>query len=45
MQKTNQDLTIKQNIVESIFTIHNKKVILDSTLANLYGVSTKRLNE
>lgn len=32
-------------IENKIFTIRGKKVILDNDLAELYGVSTKRLNE
>ena len=32
-------------IENKIYLIRNKKVILDSDLAELYGVSTKRLNE
>lgn len=32
-------------IERAIFTIRGQKVILDSDLARLYGVSTKRLNE
>ena len=35
-----------QGIIESrIFLIRGKRVMLDSDLANLYGVETKRLNE
>jgi hypothetical protein len=30
---------------DRIFTIRGKRVIIDSDLADLYGVSTKRLNE
>ncbi len=40
--------TTKYNghVIENmIITIRNKKVILDSALARLYGVKTKRLNE
>jgi hypothetical protein len=34
------------HVIENmIITIRNKKVILDSALARLYGVKTKRLNE
>jgi len=32
-------------IESRIYTIHDRKVMFDSDLANLYGVSTKRLNE
>jgi ORF6N domain-containing protein len=34
-----------QKIENLIWVIRGQKVILDSDLANLYGVSTKRLNE
>jgi hypothetical protein len=33
------------NVEECILSIRGQRVILDSDLANLYGVSTKRLNE
>ncbi|MCD4708351.1 MAG: ORF6N domain-containing protein [Candidatus Sabulitectum sp.] len=36
---------IKNLITEKIFITHGKKVILDSDLAGLFGVETKRLNE
>ena len=32
-------------IQNKIYLIHGKKVMLDSDIAELYGVSTKRLNE
>jgi len=34
-----------ERIQQLIFSIRGKKVMLDSDLAKLYGVSTKRLNE
>jgi hypothetical protein len=34
-----------EQIQQLIFLIRGKKVMLDSDLAKLYGVSTKRLNE
>src|SRR5258708_1859572 len=34
-----------ENIENQILLIRGQKVILDSVLANLYGVTTKRLNE
>ena len=44
--KKNRALTAPSNAVESrILTIRGKKVILDSDLAAIYGVTTKRLNE
>jgi hypothetical protein len=33
------------NVEGCILSIRGQRVILDSDLANLYGVSTKRLNE
>ena len=32
-------------VVNKIYVIRNQKVMLDSDLAELYGVETKRLNE
>jgi len=32
-------------VVDKIYVIRNQKVMLDSDLAELYGVETKRLNE
>jgi len=32
-------------VVNKIYEIRNQKVMLDSDLAELYGVETKRLNE
>lgn len=34
-----------ENIISQIRIVRGRKVILDSDLANLYGVPTKRLNE
>lgn len=36
---------IPERILKSIFQVRGQKVILDSDLAKLYGVQTKRLNE
>ncbi len=36
---------IKQNVEKKIFIIRGKGVMVDSDLALLYGVTTKRLNE
>ena len=36
---------IEQTIKQKIFTIRGKQVMIDSDLAELYGVETKRLNE
>src|SRR5438034_9968659 len=42
---SNQKLTHLENISSLIRTIRGQKVILDSDLARIYGVPTKRLNE
>ena len=34
-----------ENIQSKIYTLRGKRVMLDSDLANLYGVETRRLNE
>jgi hypothetical protein len=34
-----------EHIVQSIFVLRGQRVLLDSELANLYGVTTKRFNE
>ena len=39
------DLVSVEVIATKIFEVRGKKVMLDSDLARLYGVSTKRLNE
>lgn len=44
--KIMNDLMISKNLIESkILIIHNERVLLDKDLAELYGVSVKRLNE
>ena len=46
MPKTKQLIsTPKEQIENKIFFVRNRKVMIDSDLAKLYGVSTKRLNE
>jgi hypothetical protein len=50
MVKEKQDLgntpiVIIKNIEDRILTIRGKKVMVDADLADLYGVTTKRLNE
>ena len=40
-----KDLVPEKNILKIIIVIRGQKVILDSDLAALYGVETKRLNE
>ena len=39
------DKLVEQRILANIMVIRDAKVILDSDLANLYGVETRRLNE
>ncbi len=39
------DLLLAERIEQKILLIRGQKVMLDSDLAKLYGVSTKRLNE
>ena len=39
------DIIKIENIADLIFKIRNKKVIIDSDVANIYGVETKRINE
>jgi predicted XRE-type DNA-binding protein len=43
--KSNEDSIIQQRITQSIYIIRDQKVLMDSDLAELYGVETKRLNE
>ena len=46
MEKINSTEIIPTEIImNKILVIRNKKVMIDSDLADLYGVSTKRLNE
>ncbi|MCX6168353.1 MAG: ORF6N domain-containing protein [Ignavibacteriales bacterium] len=39
------DIIKFENIQERILEIRGEKVILDSDVAKLYGVATKRINE
>ena len=42
----NKEIPINQSFIESrIFSVRNVQVMLDSDLADIYGVSTGRLNE
>lgn len=41
----NTPVVIIKNIEDRILTIRGKKVMVDADLADLYGVTTKRLNE
>lgn len=36
---------VQERITKAIYLIRNQKVMMDSELAELYGVETKRLNE
>ena len=45
MSSIQQDIIPEQRILGLILVIRGKKVILDSDLAELYGVETRRLNE
>ena len=46
MQKQNADHGVPDEVViQKILLISGRKVMIDSDLAELYGVSTKRLNE
>lgn len=42
---TEKALVPDEIVMNKIFYIRNQKVMLDEDLAELYGVSTKRLNE
>ncbi len=43
--KSEANLVLAENIQSKIIMIRGEKVMLDSDLAGLYGVSTRRLNE
>lgn len=38
-------LTISKTVEEKIITIRNQQIIIDTDVAELYGVETKRINE
>jgi hypothetical protein len=42
---TNMQMLPDETVINKIYLIRNEKVMLDSNLAQLYGVETKRLNE
>ncbi len=45
-EKKNNNIMLPNKIIENkIYLIRDKKVMIDSDLAELYGVETKRLNE
>src|SRR5690554_303379 len=41
----NNEIIIQEKIAQSIFSIRNSKVMMDSVLAEVYGVPTKVLNQ
>jgi phage regulator Rha-like protein len=41
----NQDLIVQERITKSIYIIRNHKVMMDSELADMYGVETRVLNQ
>jgi len=45
MANKNNELIQEQRILKTILVIRGEKEILDSDLAELYGVETRRLNE
>ena len=45
MPKRSDQLVAEQRIFKIIMIVRGEKVILDSDLAELYGVETRRLNE
>lgn len=47
MEKSIKKITAieAQNITDKIYLVGDKQVILDSDLAEIYGVETKRINE
>jgi len=45
MEKMNTSIVLIEQVQSKILFIRGEKVILDSDLAALYGVPTKRLNE
>ena len=45
MSKKTKELIPEKRILRIIMVIRGEKVILDSDLAELYGVETRRLNE
>ena len=45
MPERSKELVVENKILRTIMVIRNEKVILDSDLAALYGVETRRLNE
>lgn len=45
IMSTKEVLVPDEIVISKIYLIRNQKVMLDSNLAELYGVETKRLNE
>jgi ABC-type transporter Mla maintaining outer membrane lipid asymmetry ATPase subunit MlaF len=44
MEKS-KDLIIQERIAQAIYVVSNQKVMMDSDLADMYGVETKVLNQ
>ena len=45
-EKSNNEIMLSEEIIASkIYLIHGKRVMLDSDLAGIYGVTTTRLNQ
>ncbi len=44
-KQANQEIDVVPDLQDRILTIRGERVILDSDLAEIYGVETKRLNE
>lgn len=42
---TKNELIIQEHIAKAIYLIRNQKVMMDSELAEMYGVETKVLNQ
>jgi hypothetical protein len=45
MAAKSNELVAEKRILRTIMVVRGEKVILDSHLADLYGVETRRLNE
>ena len=44
-KKETQMMILEETVISKIYMIRNEKVMIDSDLAELYGVETRRLNE
>jgi ORF6N domain len=45
MSEQNTDLAVIDEIGDKIYIVRGQRIMLDSDLAEVYGVTTKRLNE